>query len=92
MYQKEKPHSVSIETWKFYQKGALLGDFTAVTDYSHIHAASVVDSVPLPAAREISCGLVAVERGSPESRGSNLLCGLQSSEPPPPPRLLFSFW
>jgi spermidine/putrescine-binding protein len=31
MYQKEKPQSVLIGTWKFYQKGALLGDFTAVT-------------------------------------------------------------
>jgi len=31
MYQKEKPQSVLIGTWKFYQKGALLGDFTTVT-------------------------------------------------------------
>jgi hypothetical protein len=31
MYQKEKPQLVLIGTWKFYQKGALLGDFTAVT-------------------------------------------------------------
>ncbi len=31
MYQKEKPQSVLIGTWKFYQKGALLGDFTVVT-------------------------------------------------------------
>jgi hypothetical protein len=30
MYQKEKPQSVLIGSWKFYQKGALLGDFTAV--------------------------------------------------------------
>jgi len=30
MYQKEKSQSVLIGTWKFYQKGALLGDFIAV--------------------------------------------------------------
>jgi hypothetical protein len=30
MYQKEKPQSVLIGTWKFYQQGALLGDFTAI--------------------------------------------------------------
>jgi hypothetical protein len=31
MYQKKKPQLVLIGTWKFYQKGALLGDFIAVT-------------------------------------------------------------
>jgi len=31
MYQKEKSQSILISTWKFYQKGALLGDFTTVT-------------------------------------------------------------
>jgi len=31
MYQKEKLQLVLIGTWKFYQKGALLGDFIVVT-------------------------------------------------------------
>jgi hypothetical protein len=69
-----------------------LGDFTAVTYYySLIHAASVIDSVPPARCPGNQLWPGGRGGGSPVSRGSNLLCGLESSEPPPPFFFFFCF-